>query len=77
MDRAVGIERKSRQLDDQVQPNLVASTRSRCLDRLSLTAHHLGNKKGVDIGVVRESGDAAMVEVKGVADGCESAEVCS
>lgn len=39
-----------------------------CLHRLGLTANlTLGNKKGVDIVVVRESGDAVTVEVKGLA----------
>ncbi len=40
-----------------------------CLHRLGATANlTLGNKKGVDIVVVREAGDAVTVEVKGVAD---------
>jgi hypothetical protein len=39
-----------------------------CLHRLGLTANlTLGNKKGVDVVVVREAGDAVTVEVKGVA----------
>jgi len=39
-----------------------------CLHRLGLTANlTLGNKKGVDIVVVRDSGDAVTVEVKGIA----------
>jgi hypothetical protein len=39
-----------------------------CLHRLGITANlTLGNKKGVDIVVVRDAGDAATVEVKGVA----------
>ena len=39
-----------------------------CLHRLGLTANlTLGNKKGVDIVVVRDAGDAVTVEVKGVA----------
>src|SRR3990172_11892914 len=39
-----------------------------CLHRIGLTANlTLGNKKGVDIVVVREAGDAVTVEVKGVA----------
>jgi hypothetical protein len=39
-----------------------------CLHRRGLTANlTLGNKKGVDIVVVREAGDAVTVEVKGVA----------
>jgi hypothetical protein len=39
-----------------------------CLHRLGLTANlTLGNKKAVDIVVVREAGDAVTVEVKGVA----------
>jgi hypothetical protein len=39
-----------------------------CLQRRGLTANlTLGNKKGVDIVVVREAGDAVTVEVKGVA----------
>src|SRR3990172_7500083 len=40
-----------------------------CLHRLGATANlTLGNKKGVDIVVVRDAGDAVTVEVKGVAD---------
>ena len=40
-----------------------------CLHRRGLTANlTLGNKKGVDIVVVRESGDGITVEVKGLAD---------
>ena len=40
-----------------------------CLHRLDITANlTLGNKKGVDIVVLRETGEAATVEVKGVAD---------
>src|SRR5205823_6292712 len=40
-----------------------------CLHRLGLTANlTLGNKKGVDIVVVREAGDAVTVEVKGIAN---------
>lgn len=39
-----------------------------CLHRLGLAANlTLGNKKGVDIVVVRDAGDAVTVEVKGVA----------
>jgi len=39
-----------------------------CLHRLGLTANlTLGNKKGVDIVVVRDAGDAITVEVKGIA----------
>ena len=39
-----------------------------CLHRLGLTANlTLGNKKGVDIVVVRNAGDAVTVEVKGIA----------
>jgi hypothetical protein len=39
-----------------------------CLHRLGVTANlTLGNKKGVDIVVVRRAGDAVTVEVKGVA----------
>ena len=39
-----------------------------CLHRRGLTANlTLGNKKGVDIVVVRKAGDAVTVEVKGVA----------
>ncbi len=39
-----------------------------CLHRVGLTANlTLGNKKGVDIVVVRDAGDAVTVEVKGVA----------
>lgn len=39
-----------------------------CLHRRGLTANlTLGNKKGVDIVVVRAAGDAVTVEVKGVA----------
>ena len=39
-----------------------------CLHRLGLTANlTLGNKKGVDIVVVRDSSDAVTVEVKGIA----------
>jgi hypothetical protein len=39
-----------------------------CLHRRGLTANlTLGNKKSVDIVVVREAGDAVTVEVKGVA----------
>jgi hypothetical protein len=39
-----------------------------CLHRIGLTANlTLGNKKGVDIVVVREAGDAVTVEVKGLA----------
>ncbi len=39
-----------------------------CLHRRGLTANlTLGNKKGVDVVVVRESGDAVTVEVKGLA----------
>lgn len=39
-----------------------------CLHRIGLTANlTLGNKKGVDIVVVRDAGDAVTVEVKGVA----------
>lgn len=39
-----------------------------CLHRLGVTANlTLGNKKGVDIVVVREDGEAVTVEVKGVA----------
>ena len=39
-----------------------------CLHRRGLTANlTLGNKKGVDIVVVREAGDAVTVEVKGIA----------
>ena len=43
-----------------------------CLHRRGLTANlTLGNKKGVDIVVVREAGDAVTVEVKGVAGKCD------
>jgi hypothetical protein len=39
-----------------------------CLHRIGLTANlTLGNKKGVDIVVVRKAGDAVTVEVKGTA----------
>jgi hypothetical protein len=39
-----------------------------CLHRRGLTANlTLGNKKGVDIVVARDAGDAVTVEVKGVA----------
>jgi hypothetical protein len=39
-----------------------------CLHRLGLTANlTLGNKKGVDVVVVRDAGDAVTVEVKGIA----------
>jgi hypothetical protein len=39
-----------------------------CLHRLGATANlTLGNKKGVDIVVVRDAGDAVTVEVKGLA----------
>lgn len=39
-----------------------------CLHRIGLTANlTLGNKKGVDIVVARDVGDAVTVEVKGVA----------
>lgn len=39
-----------------------------CLHRLGATANlTLGNKKGVDIVVVRETGQAVTVEVKGIA----------
>lgn len=39
-----------------------------CFHRMGLTANlTLGNKKGVDIVVVRDAGDAVTVEVKGVA----------
>lgn len=39
-----------------------------CLHRIGMTANlTLGNKKGVDVVVVREAGDAVTVEVKGVA----------
>ncbi len=39
-----------------------------CLHRLGLTANlTLGNKKGVDIVVLRDAGDAVTVEVKGIA----------
>jgi hypothetical protein len=39
-----------------------------CLHRRGLIANlTLGNKKGVDVVVVRESGDAVTVEVKGLA----------
>lgn len=39
-----------------------------CLHRIGLTANlTLGNKKGVDIVVARDAGDAVTVEVKGVA----------
>ena len=39
-----------------------------CLHRRGLTANlTLGNKKGVDVVVVRDSGDAVTVEVKGLA----------
>ena len=39
-----------------------------CLHLLGLSANlTLGNKKGIDIVVVREAGDAVTVEVKGVA----------
>ncbi len=39
-----------------------------CLHRIGLTANlTLGNKKGVDVVVVRAAGDAVTVEVKGVA----------
>ena len=38
-----------------------------CLHRRGLTANlTLGNKKGVDVVVVRDSGDAVTVEVKGL-----------
>jgi hypothetical protein len=41
-----------------------------CLHRLGIAAAlTLGNKKGVDILVAREAGDAVTVEVKGVARG--------
>lgn len=41
-----------------------------CLHRIGLTANlTLGNKKGVDVVVVRDAGDAVTVEVKGVAKG--------
>jgi hypothetical protein len=37
-----------------------------CLHRIGLTANlTLGNKKGVDVVVVRDAGDAVTVEVKG------------
>ena len=39
-----------------------------CLHRIGLTANlTVGNKKGVDVVVVRSAGDAVTVEVKGVA----------
>lgn len=39
-----------------------------CLHRLGITANlTLGNKKGVDIIVLRDTGEAVTVEVKGVA----------
>lgn len=39
-----------------------------CLHRLGISANlTLGNKKGVDVIVVREDGDAVTVEVKGLA----------
>jgi hypothetical protein len=39
-----------------------------CLHRLGFSANlTLGNKKGVDIVVVRDAGDAVTVEVKGIA----------
>ena len=39
-----------------------------CLHRIGLTANlTLGNKKGVDIVVARQAGDAVTVEVKGTA----------
>lgn len=39
-----------------------------CLHRIGLTANlTLGNKKGVDIVVAREAGDAVTIEVKGTA----------
>lgn len=39
-----------------------------CLHRLGLDAHlTLGNRKGVDIVVLRETGEAVTVEVKGLA----------
>src|SRR5438552_3204515 len=39
-----------------------------CLHRLGMSATlTIGNKKGVDLVVVRDGGDAATVEVKGVA----------
>ncbi len=39
-----------------------------CLHRIGLTANlTLDNKKGVDVVVVRDSGDAVTVEVKGIA----------
>lgn len=39
-----------------------------CLHRMGLTANlTLGNKKGVDIVVVRKAGDAVTIEVKGTA----------
>ena len=39
-----------------------------CLHRIGLDAHlTLGNRKGVDIVVLRDDGDAATVEVKGLA----------
>ena len=39
-----------------------------CLHRIGLTANlTLGNKKGVDVVVVRSAGDAVTVEVKGIA----------
>lgn len=39
-----------------------------CLHRRGLDAHlTLGNRKGVDIVVVREAGDAVTIEVKGLA----------
>jgi hypothetical protein len=39
-----------------------------CLHRVGLRARpHLGNKKGVDIVVMRDAGDAVTVEVKGIA----------
>lgn len=39
-----------------------------CFHRLGFTANlTLGNKKGVDIVVARQAGDAATVEVKGIA----------
>jgi hypothetical protein len=39
-----------------------------CLHRIGLTANlTLGNKKGVDLVVARDAGDAVTVEVKGIA----------
>ena len=39
-----------------------------CLHRIGLDAHlTLGNRKGVDIVVVRDAGDAITIEVKGLA----------